>query len=257
MPVCLRRPAKLGFLVAASIVAGSAFAQTPVKADGRWRGSIGAAASYSSGNNKSSSASLNANGMRATTSDKIAVYARSLYGRTDGKTTAELLGIGGRYNLNLTARTFAFGQADYLRDKPANLELRLSGAGGLGYKFVDTEANKVDVFAGLGYTQDRYFSPKLVAGSVRSRYGHAEALLGEESTHRLTETTTFKQKFVVYPNLNEAGEYRAEFDAGVAVAINRTLNLTAGVNYRYNTDPGVGVKKGDALFLTGLTVKFE
>lgn len=122
---------------------------------------------------------------------------------------------------------------------------------------VDTDEHKFDIFAGLGYTQDRYFVPKLVAGSVRSRYGHAEALLGEESNHRLTESTTFKQKLVVYPNLNETGEFRDKFDASVAVAINRKMNLTAGLNYRYSSDPGVGVKKGDALFLTGLSVKFE
>lgn len=252
-----RRLPEFGIIVAASLLAGSALAQATVKPDGRWRGTLGAAASYASGNNKSTSASLNADAVRATDGDKISLHARSLYGRTDGKTTAELFGFGGRYSLNLTARTFVFGQADYLRDKPANLELRLSGAGGVGYKLVDTDAHKFDVFAGLGYTHDRYFSPKLVAGSVRSSYGHAEALLGEESSHRLTETTIFRQKLVVYPNLSETGEYRAVFDAGVAVAINRTMNLTAGFNYRYNSDPGVGVRKGDALFLTGVAVKVE
>ncbi len=245
------------FFAAAFALADLATAQNPVKADGRWRATIGAAASYSSGNNDSRSVNLNADAVRATTTDKVNLYVRSLYGRTAGQTTAELLGLGGRYNFNLTARSYVFGQADYLRDKPANLQMRLSGAGGLGYKLVDTDAHNFDVFAGLGYAQERYFSPKIVAGSLRSRYGHTEALLGEESRHRLTETTTFRQKLVVYPNLNETGQYRAELDAGVAVAINRTMNLTAGFNYRYNSDPGVGLKKGDALFLTGLTVKFE
>lgn len=243
--------------LAAFALVGTATAQPAIKADGRWRATIGAAASFSSGNNDSSSISLNADAVRATASDKLTAYLRSLYGRTEGKTTAELFGLGGRYNFNLSARSYAFGQGDFLRDKPANLEVRLSGAGGVGYKLVETDAHKFDVFAGLGYTRDRYFSPKLVAGSVRSRYGYAEALLGEESNHRLTETTTFKQKLVFYPNLSETGEYRAAFDAGVAVAINRTMSLTAGFNYRYNSDPGVGVKKGDALFLTGLTVKVD
>jgi putative salt-induced outer membrane protein YdiY len=73
----------------------------------------------------------------------------------------------------------------------------------------------------------------------------------------LTDSTTFRQKLVVYPNLNDTGEYRAVFDTGVAVAINRTMNLTVGFNYRYNSDPGVGVKRGDAVFLTGLAYKLE
>jgi putative salt-induced outer membrane protein YdiY len=242
---------------AVSLAVGNALAQPTVKADGQWRATIGVAASYSSGNTDSSSISLKADAVRATSSDKITAYGRALYGETDGKTNAELLGLGGRYNFNLSARTYVFGQADYLRDKPANVQFRFSAAGGLGYKLVDTEAHKFDVLAGAGYTHDRFFSPKIVADELRSRYGHAELLFGEESSHRLTETTTFRQKLVVYPNLRESGDYRAEFDAGIAVAINRTMNLTAGLNYRYNSDPGVGLKKGDVLFLTGLSVKFD
>jgi putative salt-induced outer membrane protein len=241
----------------ACLAATSALAQPPIKADGRWRATVDVAASYSSGNSDSGNFSLNADAVRATTRDRVSAYARSLYGRTEGETTAELLGGGGRYSFNLTSRSYVFGQADFLRDKPANIEFRASGAGGLGYKLLDTEADKFEVFAGLGYTHDRYFDATLVAGSVRSRYGYAEALLGEESNHRLTDSTTFKQKLVFYPNLGEPGDYRAVFDTGVAVAINRTLSLTVGFNYRYNTDPGVGVKRGDALFLTGLAYKLE
>lgn len=257
MTACFHRLPGFVCLTVTSLAAATALAQPQVKTDGRWRATVDMAASYASGNSDSSNFSLNADAVRATTSDKVNIYARSLYGRTDGQTTAALLGFGGRYSFNLSARSYAFGQADFLRDKPANLEIRISGAGGLGYKLLDTEDDKFDVFAGLGYTRDQYFDATIVADSLRSRYGYAEALLGEESNHRLTESTTFRQKLVVYPNLNETGEYRAVFDTGVAVAINRALSLTVGFNYRYNSDPGVGVEKGDALFLTGLAFKLE
>jgi len=256
MTACSRLPYAVCFAVV-SLAATTVLAQAQVKTDGRWRATVDLAASYSSGNSDSGNFSLNADAVRATTRDRVNVYARSLYGRTDGETTAELLGAGGRYSFNLTARSYVFGQADLLRDKPANIEFRASGAGGLGYKLIDTEANRFEVLGGLGYTHDQYFDATVVAGSMRSRYGYAEALLGEESNHRLTDSTTFKQKLVVYPNLSDIGEYRAIFDTGVAVAINRTMNLTVGFNYRYNSDPGVGVKRGDAVFLTGLAYKLE
>jgi putative salt-induced outer membrane protein len=35
------------------------------------------------------------------------------------------------------------------------------------------------------------------------------------------------------------------------------LNLTAGLAYKYNSDPGVGIKKTDTLFTTGVAMKFE
>lgn len=257
MAVRFRRSQPLALLVVTSLCAGGALALPKFKTDGQWRAAIGLAASYSSGNTESSSFSLRADAVRATAADKIMAHARALHSKTDGTTNAELLGLGSRYDFNLSARTYAFGQGDYLRDKPANLEMRLSAAGGLGYKLIDTEAHSFEVFGGLGYTRDRYFNRTRVAGSLRSSYGHAEVLIGEQSNHRLTETTTLKQKLVAYPNLDETGEYRAEFDTSIAVAINRTMNLTAGVNYRYNSDPGGGLKKSDVLFLTGVTVKFD
>lgn len=257
MTACFPRSQKFASFAAASLFAGAVVAQPAIKPDGQWRAALGLSASYSSGNSDSSNVSLKADALRATADDKVTAYARAQYGRTEGTTSAELLGFGGRYDFNLSQRIYAFGLGDYLRDKPANLEVRLSAAGGLGYKLIDTEAHKFDVFGGLGYSYDRYFETRVVAGAPRSSYGHAEVLLGEESNHRLTETTTFKQKLVVYPNLDETGEYRAEFDVGVAVAINRTMNLTAGVNYRYNSDPGAGVEKSDVLFLTGVSVKLE
>lgn len=247
-----------GFTSAAVLLlADAALAQTPVKPDGIWRATIGLAASYASGNTDARSFSLNTDAVRATAHDRTAGYARAIYGKTDGTTTAELYGLGARYELNVSARTYTFGQLDFLRDEPANLKSRASVAGGLGYKLVDTAEDKFDVFAGLGYTHDRYFSATIVADELRSSYGHPEANLGEESNHRLTPTTNFRQKFVVYPDLSKTGEYRAVFDAAIAVAINRTMDLTAGLNFRYNSDPGSGLENSDTLFLTGLTVKFH
>ena len=47
------------------------------------------------------------------------------------------------------------------------------------------------------------------------------------------------------------------FDSGLSVAMTKTLSLTAGLNYRYNSDPGEGVKKGDTLFVTGIAMKID
>ena len=113
------------------------------------------------------------------------------------------------------------------------------------------------MFAGLGYSRDSYREERLVADELRTSYGRAELILGEESTHKYSESTTFKQRLVLYPNLRDTGEYRAEFDAGVAVAMTKVMSLTVGLNYRYNSDPGEGLEKGDMLFLTGISVKID
>lgn len=247
-------------IMAAAILAlgaSGACAQATVKPDGQWRYALGAAASKSSGNSDATTFNFNGEGVRATTLDKIGLYGRALYAETDGETTAEQVGFGGRYERNFGPRWYGFGLADYLHDKPANLSSRLSVAAGPGYHVIIGETTTFDVFGGVGYTYDNFVDPAVVAGSLRDNYGHAELLLGEESTHRFSESTTFKQRLVVYPSLKESGEYRAVFDAGVAVAMTKVMSLTAGLNYRYNSDPGEGLKKGDLLFLTGISVKVD
>jgi putative salt-induced outer membrane protein YdiY len=47
------------------------------------------------------------------------------------------------------------------------------------------------------------------------------------------------------------------FDASMSVAINASLSLTAGWTYRYDSDPGIGIKKGDAVYVTGIGVKWD
>jgi len=257
IPTSRNVPSMLAAAVIGLLAAGAAQAQIKVKNDGQWRALIGAAVSVSSGNTKSTNASLNSEVVRATEGDKIAAYLRALYGDTDDKTTAERVGFGGRYDYNLSQHTYVFGQGDFLRDKPANLQTRLSAATGLGYKLVNTEDTKFDLIGGVGYTRDTFITPAVVAGDLRSNYGRAELLLAEESSHQFTDTAAFKQKLVIYPNLNDRGEFRTVFDAAIKVAINHWMDLTAGFSHRYDSDPGLALKKTDTLFLTGVAVRFE
>ncbi len=46
-------------------------------------------------------------------------------------------------------------------------------------------------------------------------------------------------------------------DVGLTVAMTQTVNLTAGLNYRYDSDPGTNLKKTDAMFVTGVSMRFD
>jgi putative salt-induced outer membrane protein len=247
----------LTIAAAAALVTGAASAQTTQKADGQWRGSLGAGASVTSGNTRSTSANLNAEAIRLTSGDKTRLYATAVYGKNNGVESANLLRGGGRYDYDLSTRVFAFGGIDMERDKIGNLKSRFAPSVGLGYHVIRNANTTFDVFGGIGYVQDDFFRPVVIDGSLRNDYGRAELLLGEESTHKISNTTSFRQRFVMYPNLDNTGEYRAVFDAGLAVAMSSRMSLTVGLVNRYNSDPGPGVKKSDTLFVTGIAVKFD
>jgi putative salt-induced outer membrane protein len=249
-------------LVATAVLAAApawaaAQAQATIKPDGQFRYALGAAASYASGNSNSSSLNITGDGVRADTSSKWRFGGQALRGRSEGTTTAESIALGTQYDGDFTPEWFGFGKADFLHDKLANVSARYSLYGGAGYHVIKSDALTWDLLAGLGYTQDRYIEPADVNGEFRTSYGRAELLLAEESTHKWTPTTSFHQKLSVYPALRSGAGYRAVFDSGLAVAMTSTLSLTAGLNYRYNSEPGEGLKKGDTLFVTGISLKID
>jgi putative salt-induced outer membrane protein len=248
--------ASLAVAVAAPQLA-LAQSQATVKPDGQFRYAFGAGATYASGNTSTSSINLDGDAVRATADDKLRFTGKALSAKTNHDTTAENLTLDGQYNRDITPLWFGLGNADFLRDRPANVSSRMSLFSGVGRHVFKTDPLTWDVSVGLGYTQDRYVNDTEVNGDLRRNYGRLEGLLAEESSHKFTPTTTFHQKLSLYPALRSGGGYRGVFDSGLSVSMTHTLALTAGLNYRYTSDPGVGVKRGDTLFVTGITLKID
>jgi len=235
-----------------------AAAQLTIKEDGQWRYGLGLGASLASGNSSSKSVSVTADAVKATLQDKWTLYGRLLYGKDAEQTTSDQLSAGARYDWDITPKWFHFGMLDWLRDRPANLEHRLSVNSGLGYHvFKRDDDGFWDVFAGLGYSQDDLVQQTEIADAQRSNYGRAELLLGQQSQHRISDTATLKQRLSFFPSLDDSDSYRGVFDATLSVAVNRRFDLTASFNYRYNSEPGTGLEKVDMLLVTGFTVRME
>ncbi len=242
-----RRLAALAALLATQAV----WAQAPMKTDGQWRGSVDAGASFASGNTDSTSVNVSAKGGRATDNDKLDFYLTTLYGikKSDGERneTANLWRAGGKYDRNLNSQVFSFGSLDFEHDKLQELDLRGVAAGGLGYHVRKSENTTFDVFSGLAYNHERF------TGETRNS---VELLIGEESAHKLTDTTSFNQRLAIYPNLSESGEFRAQFDAGFTTAISKKIDLKLTLSNRYQSNPLPGIKKTDTLFLTSIGYRF-
>jgi len=237
--------------------AGLANAQATVKPDGQMRSSIGLGAAFTSGNTKSSNLTLNGEAVRATANDKTTLFGNAQYARSGGVTTADQVRLGGRHDYNLGPVWFAFGGLDFERNKFANLKLRSQLSGGLGYHALKTPDTTWDLFAGLGLASDKFVAATLIDGATRSSYSYTSLLLAEESTHKLSETTSAKQRLAIYPNLKNSGEFRATWDAGLAVAMSKVMNLNVGFSVVHNSEPGLGRKATDTLLTTGVSVKFD
>lgn len=97
----------------------------------------------------------------------------------------------------------------------------------------------------------------VIDGSSRSAYNYLSVLLGEESTHKLSDTTSVKQRLTRVPKLKNCGEFRANLDAGLSVAMSKAMNLNVGFALAHNSEPGNGRKSTDSLLTTGVSVKVD
>ena len=233
-------------------------AEAPVIAkDVIWRLAASLGGTKTSGNSDSSTLNVTGEALRITDNSKLNLAVRGLYAESNDSRTGANVALSSQYDHDFSRDWFGFGKVDLLRDHPANIHLRQSEYAGIGYHVFRTSENSWDISGGVGYTEDRYVRPTEVGGSLRDSYGRVEGVISESSTHTLTETTSLRQKIGVFPNLKNGGEYRVVFDAGLSVAINSSLSLTAGMTYRHDSDPGTGIKKGDAIYVTGIGVKWD
>lgn len=225
-----------------------AVAQTISKADGAWRGAIGASYTSASGNNESTNASLFADAVRQTGRDKMNASLRSVYGRqeTNGvdELTASLFRAGVRYDLDFDDLKYGFAGFDSEKDKLADLKWRHSPSVGVGLHLRRTQTFTFDVFAGYSYSREELYS-----GTKRS---FNEGLIGEETTHKFSQSTSFRQRLAVYPNLTDSGEYRVVFDAGFLAPLVERWNLTLNYSVRHQSNPPAGIDKRDTLVFAGL-----
>lgn len=217
-----------------------------------WSGFVDTGWAKSGGNSKTSAFNLGVNANRATTRDKISIYATSI--RASNKTTgvevqtANATRGGARYELNVTKKLFAFGFTDIEADEFQKLDLRVAPGGGFGYHAYKKDKDFVDIFGGAGYNREFFFN--------NVNRSSAEILFGNEAGVQVAKNLIVTEKFVIFPNLSNTGQYRINFDTSAAAKLAKWLSWQLTFSDRYLSNPVAGAKSNDTLFTTGVRVTF-
>jgi putative salt-induced outer membrane protein YdiY len=235
-----------------------------------WKDGASVGFSVARGNSRTENLALAFNAAHPTLSDKITVYATSIYTKNDlavppaSTTVANLVTGGFRYEYNLNPRLFAFGAADYMSNALQFLDLRSVYTGGFGFHAIKSDATTLDFLGGLNYTHETYSNGPLVlpvtTPPVFVSYGLTHRFvaltLGEELSQKLGKTTALTQNLYFYPNLQQTGEYRMTFSFGTVTKINKSFGWQNQFGDIYVSNPPSGAKKNDLVFTTGLNVAF-
>jgi putative salt-induced outer membrane protein YdiY len=224
-----------------------------------WSGLFDTGLSETRGNSALLAFNLSAKAARVTTRNKLSLYATSVYATDNttppGRTTANAIEGGARFDYNLTPRVFVFVLADFAFDQFQHLDLRSVFGGGAGLHVIKTTNTTFDVFAGANYDKEN-FSPNPPLVLTSTTRNAAEVLAGEELSWKLNSRVAFDERFTAFPNVSDLGQYRFQFDATAAAKLKSWLSWQVTLSDRYLSNPLPGLKSNDELLSTGLRLTF-
>jgi putative salt-induced outer membrane protein YdiY len=217
-----------------------------------WKAGLNLGFALTGGNSQTENLSLAFTGIRQTLTDKLGLYANSVYATNNAPgavpaTTANTIGGGLRYDHNLNPRVFGFVAADFFSDALQTLNLRSVFGGGAGFHAIKSDNTTLDLLGGVNYTHESYTTLTRSLAAITA---------GEELMHKLSKSTVLNERLYFFPDLSSAGDYRGTFDFATVTKISKWLGWQNSFSDVYVTNPPAGKKQNDLIFTTGLNVAF-
>jgi putative salt-induced outer membrane protein YdiY len=217
-----------------------------------WLGGANVGFALTGGNSETENLAIAFNADRKTLKDHIGLYENSVFAKDNApgatpSTTAQATQGGARYDRNFATRVFGFGAADFQTDALQSLDLRSVLGGGLGWHAILNARTTLDFLGGANYTRENYSTLQRNIIAITA---------GEELMRKLGKSTVVIQKLYAYPDLNDAGEYRAAFNLGTVTKLSKWLGWQNAFGDIYVTNPPAGKKTNDLQLTTGLNISF-
>jgi putative salt-induced outer membrane protein len=170
-----------------------------------------------------------------------------LRGETEGTLTTDRLGLRIRDEYEINARTFVFGQNQYLRDEFKSIEYLVAPTGGIGYRVFDTERTKLALDGAVGAVWEK--NP-LVDASTSGALA-----LGEKLTQQMTETTTLTQSFSGLWKTEDLEDALFTFGIAAAASMSERMQLKVEFLDTFKNKPLPGIQKNDVAMLMAIVYK--
>lgn len=173
------------------------------------------------------------------------------YSAEGGDATANRFVASARHDQRFSAtskwRYFITGVYEF--DEFQDWRHRLTLGNGLGYAFVEDDTTKLIGRVGIG-------ASKRWGGADESWI--PEGILGLDFEHKLSERTSVYATVNYLPDLSDFPQYRLNSTAGLKVVVDPELglNLHAGFEDRYDSNPGPGSRRNDIDYFLMLGWKF-
>jgi putative salt-induced outer membrane protein YdiY len=217
----------------------------------KWTGSVVGNALITTGNSETESFGLSVNAVRRSEIDRITLGGAYYYGRqkdpdTDKQeTTIDNWFVLGKYDYFLTKHFYLYGATRVEQDQIAELDLRLTIGGGVGYQWFETPTFNLNTEAGLAWVYEKFKN-----GGTED---HVAARLAYHVDWTPYKTVKLFNNVEWLPNITDwFGDYNLNADVGVRATIYEGLFAEAKIELRYDSTPAPGAKKEDVRYLFGV-----
>jgi putative salt-induced outer membrane protein YdiY len=240
-------PIAFVFLVLASTIASA----QPTAAPPGWAGSASAGLALTQGNSDTATVNVAYEVKRDKGSD-IILRSTGLFIRasSESEVTADHTAIEGRVDRALSARTFLFGQVQFLRDTFKEIGYLVSPTVGVSRLLLQSDRTEAGVDAGIGLVWEK--------NPIVDVHTSGAVIAGQKLAHKLTNTAEFTERFSALWKMDDFGDSLFTFGAGLSASISAHTKLKAEVLDTYKSkSPFAAVKKNDVAVLLSFVFKVD
>jgi putative salt-induced outer membrane protein len=170
---------------------------------------------------------------------------RADYRRSDGETTREQFLVAYEPNYKLNERLFAYGLAQYERDRFQGFSGRYSASGGLGYDIITGDSINLTVQGGPAWRRTEFIGTPAE--------NNIAALAALEFDWNIAENLKLIESASAYL---QSGNSSFNSTTGLQASIANDLSLRLSYTMEHDTDPGAGSVKTDTLSRVTLIYDF-
>ena len=244
----IRRIAILSFVLAGAAHAQDAKKPPPVE----FSGDLGFVSV--TGNTTVSTFSMNEKFVRRITKWEFKQDFGSVYGKTDGAESSNLVRAGVRADYSLAEHWALYALTAYDRNKFAGIKSRFAeGLGGVA-KLIANDVNQLNVEAGYQLTQQRnLIGPDDNFSALR---------LASSWKHVFTKTSYFSEAVEYLPNLENHDDYRINSETAIVAPLSTHIGIKLSYVVRFSNDPPLNaagtaqLRKFDRILSTGIQVTY-
>ena len=219
----------------------------------KWTGSINLGASISTGNTDRRNVVASAEAVRRTEFDRIT--AKGAWNYADEKTspgnrnrTERRLEGSMQYDYFLSEKAYVFGLAGAAADEQADLDLRFTGGGGVGYQWVEDPEFAFATEAGVTYFSET-FGTAPDTSTVAGR-------LAYHLKWQVAPWVEFLQDVEYYPSLEKGSDLFVTKDSRARITLTESMFAQLQWILDYDTTPAAGLNRADNRYLLTLGWNF-